>query len=261
METRLFADIIREVLVRDGVACLPGFGAFVTEEVPAYFSDKGFTVNPPYLRPVFTQSIKDDLTLVDFYASSNSVSRSTASSMIALQVQTLRSSLTALRVVLLPGLGYLRMTHDGNVFFVALEGLDIFPQYDLLEPVSLRYMPATFNSEPVPAAEEQTLSDPQSDAPVATVVDADTAVEPEPALAGPEEAVVPTVETPSETPSEESSVNTPSRRKPVFVFFISLVIAAVLFFAALAILGRVCPQVIDPLLYNARELEIVKLIG
>ncbi|MCQ2186523.1 MAG: hypothetical protein MJY92_07360, partial [Bacteroidales bacterium] len=64
MDQKLFSDIIKEVLVRDGHACLPGLGTFVTEEVPAQFSEKGFTINPPYLKIEFRTDMPQELGLV-----------------------------------------------------------------------------------------------------------------------------------------------------------------------------------------------------
>lgn len=237
METKFFADIIKEVLFRSDLACLPGLGSFVTEEVPASFSDKGFTINPPYLKPVFDTSVTNDYGLVDFYAVNNGVSRTVAMNAVASQVDLLRRELTASRTVLLPDLGYLRLTMDGNIFFVPCEGLDMFPQYDLLQSVSLRYIPAGYGQ--VAAAEVPTS------VPVASAEES-----PEVAL-----EVAPAEEAPAEPASQGPKS---AKRRVLPYVFLTLCILAVLFFAALYVLGHYFPQIVDPLLYNADELEVIK---
>ena len=50
------AEMIRELVPCSEEIALPGLGVFVVEEVPAAFSDRGYTVNPPYLRLAFRQA-------------------------------------------------------------------------------------------------------------------------------------------------------------------------------------------------------------
>ena len=74
MDIDLLSKMVRElILVHDRVA-LPGLGTFVADTVPASFSDKGYTINPPYRKLSFRQGADDDGLLADLYASENSVS-------------------------------------------------------------------------------------------------------------------------------------------------------------------------------------------
>lgn len=244
MELKFLADIIKEVLVKNDVACLPGLGAFTTEEVPAYFSDKGFTINPPYLKVVFNTSILKDTALVDFYADNNGISKSVAMSVVSQAVSDLRQELTSARAVLLPDLGLLRLTLDGSIFFVAAENLDIFPQYDLLEPVSLRHLPAVDFVSPVIGSENASEHESQSES------------EPIPA---PQPEPEPVLEL-AGVPEPEPELKGKPRRSVAAVVAVTIVVLAILFFAALAILGRTCPDLVDPLLYSAEELNIIHQI-
>ena len=73
-----------------------------------------------------------------FYASSNNVSVEVASRIIRDFVSDLRSVLYERKTVILPGLGRLRATKENNVFFVADENLDIYPEGFALEAISLK---------------------------------------------------------------------------------------------------------------------------
>lgn len=274
MDQKLFADIIKEVLVRDNIACLPGLGAFVTREVPAFFSHKGFVINPPYLKLDFDPQIKDNTALVEFYSESNNISLSRAKAIVGEYVQGLASEMYAARFVELPGLGRLRVTRSNDVFFVADEELSIFPHYDCLEPVSLRYLPV---SEPVtvpeaPVAEPEVAPVPESvvEAEAQEEVTAEAqsesaetydepAVEPAQAPeAVPVAAPSPEPEAAPEQGPEPAPAPAPKPGLSGFgIFCIVVLVLALLFFVALAVLGRTCPELVDPYLYTPEELKIL----
>lgn len=243
MDSVFFADILKESLVERGNACLPGLGSLNLEEVPAYFSDRGFTINPPYQKIVFSPESSGDDSLVRRYAKDNGVSVARASEIVAEHVASLEKDLRVSRTVLLPGLGYLRMTHDGNVFFVAGEGLSFGLDYDMLEPVSLRNLPAlsavAAESEPAPAE----------------------AAEPEPEIVPAVAAESEPTAAPSAEPEPEPALS-PIPAKPASRTWLRacLCIAGLvlLLFAALAICGRLYPDIVDPLLYSGEELSIIR---
>ena len=130
--------MIGELIVDHDQVGLPGVGTFVAEMVPASFSDKGFTINPPYRRLSFYPSRLEDTLLIDFYAASNRIDRESAQAYILQYLAELRSVLEQRKTVALPGLGRLRATRENAFFFVPDEGLDIFPAGIGLHPVSLK---------------------------------------------------------------------------------------------------------------------------
>ena len=71
MDVELLSRIIRELIIDHDEVALPQVGTFVAEMVPASFSDRGYTVNPPYRRLSFVQRPGSDTLLVDFYAKAN----------------------------------------------------------------------------------------------------------------------------------------------------------------------------------------------
>ena len=130
--------MVGELIVGHDQVGLPGVGTFVAEMVPASFSDKGFTINPPYRRLSFSPKCLEDQLLIDLYASSNPIPRETAAAYITQFLAEMKSVLEVRKTIVLPGLGRLRATRENAIFFVPEEGLDIFPGGIGLRPVSLK---------------------------------------------------------------------------------------------------------------------------
>lgn len=138
MDVDLLSKMVKELILDSDEVVLPGLGAFRAEIVPASFSDKGYTINPPYRRMFFRSKPDQGDSLALFYASSNNVSVEVAARIIRDFVSDLRSVLYERKTVILPGLGRLRATKENNVFFVADENLDIYPEGFALEAISLK---------------------------------------------------------------------------------------------------------------------------
>ena len=205
--------MVGELVIAHDQVGLPGVGTFVAEMVPASFSDKGFTINPPYRRLSFYPGIQEDSLLIDFYAASNLIDREAARIYITQYLAELRSVLEERKTVTLPGLGRLRATRENTLFFVPDEGLDIFPAGIGLRPVSLKShliqddpvvikvpLPLlTEAPEPAPAAEPET---PVAETPA---IEAAIPEEPEPE-AEPEPEVEPEVPVTGEPQAEPEAV-------------------------------------------------------
>ena len=138
MDIDLLSKMVKELILDNDRVVLPGLGCFVAELVPSTFSDKGYTINPPYRRLYFRSKPDNGDELVKFYAKSNDVSMEMADRIITDFVAELRSVLHVKKTVVFPGLGRLRATKENNVFFVADEELDIYPEGFGLEPISLK---------------------------------------------------------------------------------------------------------------------------
>lgn len=221
MDIKLFSEIVKELLRSNDKVTLPNFGCFIVEDIPANFSDKGFTLNPPYRKVCFRPLREPDTVLVDFYASANNTDKARARNVIDGFVKVLREQVYSEKTVVLPGFGKLRATRENNVFFIQDETLELFPQYDCLESVSLK-----------------TLTD--------------NAKAPIPELA-PELAPEPTP-TPEPAPVPLSGSKAMPGWAVALVIVLSLVVVAL---AALAVTGRMNPELVDPLLYSPEELEIL----
>lgn len=291
MDIDLLSKMVKELILDKDRVVLPGLGSFVAEIVPSTFSDKGYTINPPYRRLFFRSRPDEGDELISFYASYNNVEREIADRIIRDFVKELKSVLHEKKTVVFPGLGRLRATKENNVFFVADETLDIYPEGFGLEPISLKTHQET--AEEVTAAVEGLRSILAETAPevapvlaeapleqAVEVVPSVETVQAEPVAEAPVEEVVaeiPVEETPAAEPQPASTepqpepmeepqpapVQTepmaPAPSKPWrAVIWMAAAVAAAL--VAFAVLGHMRPDVVDRFLYTPEELEIVKML-
>lgn len=152
MDVELLSKIIRELIIDHDEVALPQVGTFVAEMVPASFSDRGYTVNPPYRRLSFVQRQGSDTLLVDFYAKANGMDRHMAVSYLDDFLSELRKVLEERKVIVLPGLGRLRATRENALFFVPEEDLDIYPDGFGLKSVSLKHIPSEQEAVEIPVS-------------------------------------------------------------------------------------------------------------
>ena len=188
MDIDLFSKMIKELILDSDRVVLPGLGCFVAEMVPATFSDKGYTINPPYRRLSFRSKPDADDALMNFYAESNGLDRDVACRILGDFIAELRTVIFTKKLVVLPGLGRLRATKENNIFFIADEDLDIYPAGFGLEPISLKTHQETRQEVIEAVAGLRSILD---DAPVqenvpeaelVAAVDSEMVVEPDPAI-------------------------------------------------------------------------------
>ena len=288
MDITLFSKIIRDLILDNDEVNLPGLGTFVSESMPSTFSDKGYTINPPYRRLVFRQRKGDGRLLVEHCSKVLGESLERTEYELEGFISELRNTLESKKVAVFPGLGRLRATRENAFFFIADEDLEIYKYGFGLEPVSLKTHEET--PEEVSAAvdelekivrtepEEMSGSAPDpSVPPVAAEVPVPEPVaevpepEPEPAGEVPGQASaavasgpgpVGDVPPPSVGPAS-SKAPTQRRRtsrnpwKTAWIILACTIATAVLLLAAFIILSRVAPGFVDSLLYSPEELQII----
>lgn len=138
MDIALLSKMIGELLLDHDEVGLPGLGTFMAEMVPASFSDKGYTINPPYKRVTFLPSRSEDDSLVRLYSESNAIDYDQSKAILQHFLEETKKGLVDNKVVVFPGLGRLRSTRQNNFFFITDEDLDIFPDAFGLPSVSLK---------------------------------------------------------------------------------------------------------------------------
>ena len=192
MDIDLLSKIVKELILDNDEVALPGIGSFIAEIVPSVFSDKGYTINPPYRRLSFRQKGSGDENMViDFYARCNNIDTPTASRIIREFLEEMRHVLETKKSIVFPGLGKLRATKENYFFFVADEDLDIYPEGFGLEPISLK------THEETPAEVSATMAALRS-------------------ILNPEEAETVTAETATEeTATEETATEETAKAKEV----------------------------------------------
>ena len=289
MDIDLLSKMIHELILDKDRVVLPGLGCFMAEMVPSTFSDKGYTINPPYRRLVFRSKPDTGDEIIDFYVEKNGLDRDVACRIIGDFIAELREVIFTKKVVVFPGLGRLRATRENNLFFIADEDLDIYPAGLGLEPVSLKTHVETQQEvseavadlasllNPTPAAEPveaEPIAEPVDEPKEEDVVELASEPVAEPVPESVAEPMVPaevTREPMSEAVVDESvdeevgelpvvevqeDVTNPAWKKLLLTVVILIAVAALLL-AAVAVIGRYAPELIDRILYSPEELEIL----
>lgn len=236
MDIDLLSRMVREIILEKDRVELPGLGTFVAEMVPASFSDRGYTINPPYRRLYFRSKFGNDTALAEFYAASNHIATDVAGKILEDFLNDLKQVLKEKKTVVFPGLGRLRATKENNFFFVPDEDLDIFPEGFGLAPVSLKTHQET--RAEVAAAVEGLKS----------IMDDGEVTVPEAAR-----------EVPQETLPETVREN--RRMHPAVKAVLAAVCAIILLTALYVVLNLIFPGLFDSLLYDSDQLEILDYVS
>lgn len=280
MDIDLLSKMVKELLLDNDNVILPGLGSFVAEIVPSTFSDKGYTINPPYRKLYFRSKPDEGYRLVEFYASSNKVELAIADRVIRDFVAELKQVLFARKTVVFPGLGRLRATKENAVFFVADEDLDIYPEGFGLQPISLKThveTPAEVTAVveglkamvdiPEVKPSPETVAVPMiEEEPVAVpIIEEEPINEEEPAaedepIAENEPDVIEIAASEDDLSAELKSQQLPRRRgfwKTLALVIIWLIVVAVLALGLFVVAAHFMPDFIDQILYTPEELEII----
>ena len=270
MDIDLLSKMVGELILDNDEVSLPGVGTFVAEVMPSSFSDKGYTINPPYRRLSFRQRETSDGRLAALYARANGVDEQMAASILEKFLAELRDTLKVRKTVIFPGLGRLRATRENNFFFIPDEDLNIYPDGFGLEPLSLKTHVETEDDmraavaslqqildEPAPAAEKASAAAVAEEAPVE---EQNPAVEETPVA---EE--VPVVEEKHVAEQKPVAVEAPAgkvrrRGRRWWIVAASVLAAAVLLLVAFVVLARIAPDFVDSILYTKEELDIIRQI-
>ena len=274
MDIDLLAKMVKEAILDHDTVTLPGVGCFVAELVPSTFSDKGYTINPPYRRLYFSPKQGGDTYLVDLYARDNEeVDADMATRILTGFLAEMKEVLKVKKTVVFPGLGRLRATRENHFFFVADEDLDIYPEGLGLAPLSLKTHVETpeevatavaglaelieeipgqaGNDEEEPAPEPEPIPEPEPE-PVPEPI-----TEPEPA---PELVEGPAEEEPEPVVRQAHQLVPEPKKSHRKLWRILLIVLCVLvgLLVIFVLLSRLAPGLVDPLLYSKEELQILR---
>ena len=273
MNIDLLAKMVKEAVMDHDSVTLPGMGSFVAELVPASFTDRGYTILPPYRRLYFSPKQGEDRLLVELYARDNKdLTEADAARILEEFILEMKEVLKERKTLILSGLGRLRATRENHFFFVADEDLDIYPAGFGLQPISLKTHEETpeevaaavsnlaeaLEAEPAPAVE------PEADTPS---VAENEAVPEEPAEEGASSGTsapysvteeAPSSEAPAEeAPAEEAPKKSHKGWKVFGRIILWLLIIAVVAAVAVAVVGRLAPEWLDSFLYSPEQLQIL----
>lgn len=280
MDIDLLSKMVYDLILDNDRVALPGVGCFVAEIVPASFSDKGYTINPPYRKLYFRSKPDDGELLVKLYAKSNGVAEEDARRILTEFLAEMRDILFTRKVIVFPGLGRLRATRENNLFFVADEALDIYPEGFGLEPLSLKTHKETeqelsatmdelgdiLGSGTVDEPVAESVAEPVAESVAEPVVEsvAEPVSEPslvvEPVAEPVAESVVESVAEPVTEPVAEPVTGETRKMSPgkiVLITLASLLGLAAVLFGIFVLLVNCFPDFLDSLLYTKEELYII----
>lgn len=294
MKLETLSGLIVQLVLENGRVMLPQLGAFMRETVPASFSDRGFTLLPPYRRLVFRESQGDGTLLCEALSRQARLTPQRAQAEIELCVQELWEQLEQEKQAVIPGLGRLKRTASGGLLFVQDEDLDVSGEWMALDAVSLKSQDclaaAAFHmaSEPVaPKSAPMTVApssvskpdpavaaletEPAAELVVAPELDPDS----EPAIPASEPAAMTSETDPAsaltseppappvmrDIPAEGEEEAEERHTSPWLVLLIVLLILAALFVALFYAGVWFFPDILDKFLYDESELELLKYFG
>ena len=270
MDIDLLAKMVKEAILDHDTVTLPGVGCFVAELVPSTFSDKGYTINPPYRRLYFSPKQGGDTYLVDLYARDNEeVDADMATRILTEFLAEMKEVLKVKKTVVFPGLGRLRATRENHFFFVADEDLDIYPEGLGLAPLSLKTHVETPEevatavaglAELIEEIPGQAGNDEEEPEPVPEPVEGPAEDEPVPEKIEeiPDQVGNDEEEQVAEEISPRAALgrNDKSRKFWRVVLIVLCVLVGLLL--VFVLLNRLAPGLLDPLLYSKEELQILR---
>lgn len=290
MDIDFLAKMVKELLLDNDKVALPGLGSFVAEMAPSVFSDRGYTINPPYRKLSFRENVEQDDLLVKFFAVSAGITEDESRTVLTAFIAEMKEVLNRQKTIIFPELGRLRATKENNYFFVADEDMDIYPDGLGLEPVSLKAhsqpeqemagkMVPEMSREIVPEKAREMVSEgtePMEDSEVDVVESVEENV-PEVTGSGNEDDksrdgipdvdarwgvdARPDVDARRDEDYEEAAGGKkgPGKGARVALIVVCAVVAlAVVALGVFILLAHLCPDFIDSILYTEEELEILR---
>ena len=271
MNIDILSKMVRDLILDNDKVSLPGLGSFVTESVPASFSNDGYAIRPPYRKVYFRRNVAENELLARAYSKASGMSLNSSEAELREFVLEMKAVLDRQKVIIFPGLGKLRATQENNYFFVTDDNIDICPEYNLLEvlPLKVRKEPGTAlgrysfvsvetESVETESAETEYTGTETADEEPAAEESGDSHLETVTAEGAREQEPETNSEIISETKSETKPKKRLGRGARVAIWTCAAAAAA---FAAFVLVSRLCPGSTDFLLYSNEEIEYLKAAG
>ena len=272
MNIDILSKMVRDLILDNDKVSLPGLGSFVTESVPASFSNDGYAIRPPYRKVYFRRNVAENELLARAYSKASGMSLNSSEAELREFVLEMKAVLDRQKVIIFPGLGKLRATQENNYFFVTDDNIDICPEYNLLEalPLKVRKEPGTvlgrysFASVETESVETESVETEYTG--TETAADEPAAEETAAEESGDSHLETVTAEgTREQEPETNSETNSETKHKKRLGMGARVAIwtcaAAAAAFAAFVLVSRLCPGSTDFLLYSNEEIEYLKAAG
>lgn len=287
----LFSKCLRDLLLCNDVVTVPGLGCFIAQNMPASFSDKCSTINPPYRKLFFRAVQKGDPHLFVGHLATMLDDSQEASVWLYAFIKDFKAELDRSKKMPLEGLGYMRATSQNDYFFVADDDLDIYPEGMGLESVTIKSkVEPVLKPEPIAEPEHEPISEPQPEPqpeiePISEpereperepepesepVPEPEPALEPEPILEEPQPESISEPELqlkPEQEPIQEPEIKAKRPRKKlpwwavllIVMVSILLVLVVIIAFREQLPWGETIDDLLNKLLYTEEELMLLNL--
>ena len=265
MDINLFSKCLKRSVLESDCVSVQGLGVFFAQLEGASFSDKGATLSPPYRKLSFrSEEQGDEKPFTSFLAAMLPEGCEVEAELAAL-VEKIRDTLFAKRSVNLEGLGTLRSNPQQMIFFVADEGLDIYPEGFGLRPVAMKIHTAAAPQGIVQAVSESPdvtqpeVAEKLEEVPGSAVCNpakAETLAQETDPIPQDAEATAQDAEKAAKLPT--------SRKKHVFLKIILALLALCAIIVAAVVIFRDAPwmdALLDRILYTKEEQQLILMFG
>ena len=251
MEISLFAKCIKELIVENDRVDVPYLGTFTAVMMPAAYSDRQTTIQPPYRKMGFHKAeitLSEGRPLLEQVRRTLGVTFDQAGIELGWCLSRLSSELEGHKSCKLPGLGTMRSNARGEYYFVPDDDLDIWPDGIGFEPVSIKMPKDWMPGQDVEEMPGQAGHDEESQA-----------GHDEEGQAGQDEGNRPA--TAQSSPARHPlAADTDSAVRLHWGWIVLIILAAllVLFIAASYLFTEQMSPILDRLLYSKEELELLR---
>lgn len=148
MDIKQFSKCLKDAICNLERVAVPYLGTFQAELMPASYSDKQTTINPPYRKMTFRKcevSNEEGIEFLALIAESMGMTVEQAKVELGWCLSRLRSELEGNKVCILPDLGKMKANSANDFFFIPDAGLDIYPEAEGFEPICIKKQQPLFN--------------------------------------------------------------------------------------------------------------------
>ncbi len=139
MDVFLLSRLLRELIIDNEIVPIPSLGYLSSEPTGAKFSPDGHSILPPSRKINFkADKMASGDMIWKYYARESGVDEETAKTELETFMKQLIPTLRTRKVIDFQGIGRLRCTSDGNVYFAAADTDNVFDSAFSFEPVTLK---------------------------------------------------------------------------------------------------------------------------
>ncbi len=139
MDVFLLSRLLRELIIDNERVPIPNLGYLTTEQTAAKFAPDGLSILPPTRKINFrADKMASGEMIWKYYAQESGVDEETARIELETFMTQLIPTLRTKKIIDFQGIGRLRCTSDGNVYFAAADNDNVFDSAFNFEPVTLK---------------------------------------------------------------------------------------------------------------------------